>query len=397
MRVSVIMVAMCAAAGGSIASAASWAHARAHRFDDGAAVGEPAWPVGPWMKLATEPYPGKQDDIVFVSDEVGFYGNGKGLIYKTVDGGETWAKVFEKSGTFVRCLGFVDEKLGFAGNIGPGYFPGVTDETILYRTRDGGETWEAVENLDVPGLVRLCAIEVSRFPFINAGVMDHKTLIAAGGRVGGPAFLVLSDDLGETWRGIDLRPHGAMVLDVHFFTDKIGLVATSTSTDVQESRARIIRTEDGGATWTTVYESTRPFELTWKMSFPTRDVGYCTIQSYNPDPAASQRFVAKTTDGGRTWAELPLTDNHGVREFGIGFIDADVGFVGAAPHGFATTDGGATWERVDFGNAVNKIRILRHDDDGDGKVDRVRAFGIGVHVFRLDAKPAAAGGDTAVP
>lgn len=337
-----------------------------------------------WVPQSTEPYRGKQDDIVFISPEVGYYGNGAGKVFKTIDGGENWAVVLDKPGLFVRCLGFLDEDTGFIGNVGPGYFPGVEDETLMYRTDDGGASWKAVPGLDGSGLAGLCAIQVVRYPFIDAGVAGEKALIVAGGRVGGPAGLLMSSDQGETWEPIDLSAHGGMVLDVHFFTDRIGLVATSTSSDIQESRARIIRTEDGGATWQVVYESARPFELTWKFSFPTRQTGYCTVQSYNPDPAASQRFVAKTADGGRSWAEIPLVDDARVRAFGVGFIDERTGFVGAVPGGFLTTDGGATWSPAGFGPAVNKIRVLKIDDGTDVGPDRFVAFAIGVQVHRLD-------------
>ncbi len=350
-------------------------------------TGMPAgWSFGSWQKQPTESYRGKQDDIVFVTPEIGYYGNGQGRIYKTSDGGASWTRVLDRAGLFVRCLGFLDEKTGFAGNVGPGYFPGVEDETLLYRTDDGGATWAKVEGLDGTGVRGLCAIQVLRYPYINAGVPGEKTLIVAGGRVGGPAYLLLSDDLGGTWRTVDLREHGGMVLDVHFFTDRIGVVATSSSTDIQESHARILMTEDGGESWRTVYESERPFELTWKLSFPTRSVGYCTVQSYNPDPSASARFIAKTTDGGRTWTEIPLVDDASVRQFGVGFIDERTGFVGAMPHGFVTTDGGETWAKTDFGPAVNKIRVLPIDEDGDTRPERFAAFAIGVQVHRLDGE-----------
>ncbi|MCY2998283.1 MAG: alpha/beta fold hydrolase, partial [Planctomycetota bacterium] len=62
-----------------------------------------------WTKLTTEAYPGKQDDIFFIDSKIGFYGNGAGKIFRTTDGGETWHKVFEKKGTFVRCLAFTDD------------------------------------------------------------------------------------------------------------------------------------------------------------------------------------------------------------------------------------------------------------------------------------------------
>jgi len=336
----------------------------------------------PWRKLKTEAYPGKQDDIFFISPSIGWYVNGAGKIFKTTDGGETWVQKLHKPGTYFRCLAFVDEKIGFAGNIGPGYFPNVSDATPLYRTDDGGETWAAVTTIDGPPVVGLCAMEVLREKFVNAGNLDERVRIIAVGRVGGPTAMIYSDDLGKTWSQIDIKAQAAMAFDVHFFDRDHGIIAAASDTDVAQSHALIITTADGGKTWTKAYESSRPFELTWKIAFPTRDTGFVTVQSYNPDKAASQRVIAKTIDGGKSWSELPLIDDAKVREFGVAFIDERHGWVGAMPHGFQTLDGGATWTKVDFGNAVNKIRVLRADG-------QVHAFAIGVNVSKLtlpDAK-----------
>jgi hypothetical protein len=84
-----------------------------------------------WEKLTTETYRGKQDDIYFVNDRIGWYANGAGKIYKTSDGGSTWQKQLDQSGTYFRCLAFLDDNHGYAGNIGPGYFPNVSDSCPL--------------------------------------------------------------------------------------------------------------------------------------------------------------------------------------------------------------------------------------------------------------------------
>jgi photosystem II stability/assembly factor-like uncharacterized protein/dienelactone hydrolase len=349
-----------------------------------AAAAADAGKLPEWRILTTERYPGKQDDIFFVNPTTGWYVNGAGKIFKTIDGGETWAQKVNKPGTYFRCIAFVDEKVGFAGNIGPGYFPNVTDETPLYRTEDGGETWTPVTTIDGPKVVGLCALEVVREQFVNAGNLDIRVRIVGVGRVGGPVAMISSDDLGETWKQTDIKDHTAMAFDVHFFDQNHGVIAGATDTDVTQSRARIITTADGGKTWTTAYESSRPYELTWKISFPTRDVGYVTIQSYNPDPSASQRFVAKTTDGGKTWSEIPLIDDAKVRQFGVAFIDENRGWIGAMPNGFQTIDGGKTWNPTNFGNAVNKIRILRTPA-------QVNAYSIGVQVAKTSlAEPSPA-------
>ena len=345
------------------------------------AVAKPptALPVGAtWQKLQTEPYKGKQDDIHFTDADHGWYVNGAGKIFATADGGKTWTLQLEQPGTYFRTVGFIDAENGFAGNIGIDYFPGVTDTRPLYRTRDGGKTWGAVERLTGEQVKGLCAIDVLHNRFVNAGKLDTRVVIHAGGRVGGPATLLRSLDGGEHWKIIDMTPHTAMILDVKFFDAMNGVVFGASDSDVEKSHARIVRTQDGGVTWKTVYESKRPFEITWKGSFPSAKVGYATVQSYDPDPAVTQRYVVKTTDGGRSWKELPLVDDAKVREFGIGFRDERIGWIGTSTTGFQTVDGGKSWTPVEMGRAVNKIRVL---PTGTGFV----AYAIGVDVYKFDA------------
>ena len=332
-----------------------------------------------WQKLDAVAYRGKQDDIFFLTAKLGWYVNGGGKIYQTTDGGKTWIEKLSKPGTFFRTIGFVDEKLGFAGNVGVDQFPGVTDTTALYQTTDGGETWNAVNQIDGPVVKGLCAIDVVHTQFINSGVLDKRAVIYAGGRVGGPAYLMRSMDGGKTWKSQDLSVHTKMILDVKFFNENEGLVMGASDRDTAKSNAIIITTKDGGETWKRVYQSTRPYELTWKASFPTRNTGYVTIQSYNPDKTASQRYVAKTTDGGETWREIPLVDDHAVREFGVGFVDELTGWVGTLNGGYQTVDGGMTWVYVDMGRAVNKIRII---PDKESKLG-FAAYAIGVEVRKF--------------
>jgi photosystem II stability/assembly factor-like uncharacterized protein len=332
-----------------------------------------------WEKLTTVAFPGKQDDISFIDERIGWYGNGAGKIYRTGDGGATWAEQLSQKGTFVRTIGMVDAKRGFMGNVGTDYYPGVTDTNPLYETRDGGASWTVVprERISGPIVKGLCAIDVLKKQSIFQGTLQDRTIIHAAGRVGGPGFVMRSLDGGEKWTVLDLNHLVGPILDVKFFDENVGYVFAATSADVEKSNALILQTRDGGVTWKKVYQSTRPFELTWKASFPTREVGYVTIQNYNPDKAVSQRVVAKTTDGGNTWSEVALVDDHAVRQFGIAFATPLLGWVGTTTSGFQTTDGGQTWTRMNMGRAVNKIRLL---PTSDGLV----GYAIGVDVFKLN-------------
>lgn len=332
-------------------------------------------PAPAWRKLGTEPFRGKQDDISFVSPDLGWYGNGQGKLYRTADGGETWEKVWEQPGTFIRALGFVSAEVGFLGNVGTGYYPGVTDTKPLYVTRDGGRSWTAVEAQGIEAVAGICGIDILPRQTIYQGETRTTHVIHAAGRVGGPAAMLRSTDGGETWTTIDLSAFAGMILDVKFFSAEEGFLCAASSSDLAQANALILRTQDGGQTWDPVYRSTRPRENCWKMSWPTREVGYATVQSYAE--GATDRVVVKTTDGGKTWSELPLVSDAKAQEFGVGFVDEQRGWVGTAVSGFETRDGGKSWAPVEMGRAVNKVRIV-----GDGA--RTRAFAIGVDVHRLD-------------
>jgi photosystem II stability/assembly factor-like uncharacterized protein/pimeloyl-ACP methyl ester carboxylesterase len=332
-------------------------------------------PVKGWKKLKTERYPGKQDDITFINENEGWYVNGYGSIYHTKNGGETWEKQLEKKGTFFRCIAFVDSLVGFAGTVGTDYFPDVADTIPLYGTKDGGKTWRSVSYTGayVKGL---CAIDIVREQYINHGKTDYKIHIYGVGRVGSPANRMESHDGGLTWTSNSMNNDCKMLFDIKMFDKNNGIVCAASDEDLEKSNALILKTSDGGKTWKKVYQSNRPFEGTWKASFPTKELGYVTIQSYNPDPNVKQQRIAKTTDGGETWNEINLVEDAGAREFGIGFIDENHGFVGTMNSGYETKDGGKTWAKVNLGMACNKIRIYKN---ANGKT---YGYAIGVDVLK---------------
>ena len=333
--------------------------------------------TGPrWQKLKTDPYNGKQDDIFFIDEQRGWYVNGGGNIYKTTNGGTTWVKQFNKPGTFFRCIAFIDSLTGFAGNVGTDYFPNVQDTIPLYKTTDGGNSWTPV-SYKGPYVKGLCAIDIVKEQYINHGKIDYRYYIYGVGRVGSPANQLISLDGGKTFTSRSLDASCKMLFDIKMFNKLEGFACAATSEDIATSNALILYTKDGGKTWEKRYQSARPFETTWKVAFPTRDTGYVTIQNYNPDKTVSKQRVAKTVDGGKTWFELDLCDDHNAREFGIGFIDAQHGYVGTMTSGYETRDGGKSWTKVNLGRACNKIRIQR---DAEGKT---YGYAIGVEVMKL--------------
>jgi len=329
-----------------------------------------------WEILETEPYKGKQDDICFIDKNTGWYVNGFGKIYHTKDGGATWEKQLEQEGTFFRTIAFIDKHVGFVGTVGTEYFPNVTDSIPLYGTKDGGKTWKPVE-YSGPYVKGLCGIDIVKEEYTNQGKLDYKYHIYGVGRVGSPANMIVSHDSGETWKSKSMIEDCKMLYDIKMFNKNEGIVCAGSDETSAESNALILKTYDGGETWKKVYQSDRPYEGTWKASFPTDKVGYVTIQSYNQDPDVVQQRLAKTTDGGENWTEIELVKDNAARQYGVGFIDENHGYVGTYSIGYKTLNGGKTWSRYDLGAACNNIKIYK-DELGE-----TYGYAIGVNLFKL--------------
>ena len=78
-----------------------------------------------------------------------------------------------------------------------------------------------------------------------------------------------------------------------------------------------------------------------------------------------------------TWQEINLVEDAGARQFGIGFIDEQHGFVGTMNSGYETHDGGQNWMPMNLGRACNKIRLYK---SAHGKV---YGYAIGVDVMKF--------------
>ena len=316
----------------------------------------------------------KQDAIAFANPHLGLYGNGTGRIFRTEDGGEHWRLVWRHPGTYVRTLEFVDDRTAYMGNVGPGYFPNVTDRQPLYVTHDAGTTWAPVATPSGPPVTGLCALDVLK-------EQDKVIAIRAGGRVGGPATMMESFDAGATWRSRGMSASTGMILDIRFLDRTTGFIAGASQSDEEEAHARILKTTDGGATWRAVFDSPRPGDNTWKLAFPSPRIGYATIMSYKAPSPEARGYVVKTEDGGEHWRRLLVTRDHEWVPYGINFVSDTRGWVGGATGGFETADGGASWHRVPMGLAINKMRILPRPDGGK------TVFALGHDLYRLDITP----------
>jgi photosystem II stability/assembly factor-like uncharacterized protein len=309
--------------------------------------------TGSWRALPNAPVVpenGRFDDVFFINPTTGWITNvGEGKIYQTADGGQSWVEQLDAQRAFgyhvgFRCVGFANEQAGWTGNLN--FHNNPIPRRSLFETRDGGKTWTNISNrITGPDPAGVCGLWVV-----------NEQIIYGAGRWNGPPIFIKSIDGGNSWTSMDLRPMATGLVDVFFFNADSGLIVggkgVGSSLDEQRaSKAIILFTTDEGSTWKTVYESTTAGKWCWKISFPTRNIGYVATQGPTGDG-----IVLKTIDGGLTWEEKFV--GAGLGFSGIGFATSTKGWVGAFGT-YETSDGGNTWQEVaNVGRLINRFRIL---------------------------------------
>lgn len=215
--------------------------------------------------------------------EKGWMVNTRGEIWHTPDSGFSWLLQKKETAANFRSTTFRDERVGWAGTV---FTPG----KVLWETRDGGDTW-----IDISHRIE------GHLPGGICGMVAVSDDVAYGvGAFHGLPSVIKTNNGGITWVGTSVAQVAATLIDVHFFDELTGVATGGTGSNL-DGDAVVIRTEDGGQNWERVYRSTRgpsvSGEWGWKMSFPTPDVGYISVET-SDNPARLDAKVLKTTDSG---------------------------------------------------------------------------------------------------
>ncbi len=239
----------------------------------------------------------------------------------------------------------------------------------LWRTDDGGETFATSWDDQLPQSMGAVAVDSRGVVWAGTGEPDHG---------GGSAYygkgVYKSTDRGATWRNVGLTAGdtiGQIVIDPRD-DDRVFVAVMGALHDTAPTRG-LFMTENGGKTWTRVIApasaSTGVIDVSINQSNP--DIMLATswdkIRDEKSRLYGKNSFVYRSTDGGRTWANIhqpPLpqsTDVPGqsdaltyVGRMGVDFSDSDPNrayLISSAAGGnfngfFTSTDAGATWTPV---------------------------------------------------
>ncbi|MBN1577774.1 MAG: hypothetical protein JW913_14535 [Chitinispirillaceae bacterium] len=188
--------------------------------------------------------------------------NVDGVVYHTIDSGNTWVKKDIGSGDIIR-------KIVFYGN--RGYVVG--DSWLAYRTTDGGESWK---DMDVSPAADFVDVE---FPDSSHGWVIGSNMVET--------VIAQSADGGETWSAETL-PVSIRLYDI-CAPDSLTMYTIGNDT----GHAFIYYTLDGGKTWNGGTDSIPGSNHRW-IHFIDKNRGFVFTTT---------GIMYTTTDGGHTWPD----------------------------------------------------------------------------------------------
>lgn len=190
----------------------------------------------------------------------------------------------------------------------------------ILRTRDGGTTWERMNQLSV-----------------NAPNAMHMWSEQHGIVVGSSGSIYRSTDGFESYT-TSTGAYGTL-RSVMFANDTLGLIGTDAG--------RIYRTTDGGDSWTLTTSGIGSSYSITDLAMPSADIAYACAYGVG---------VIRSTDGGLTWQPSVAAVPTGSRA--MHFSDALTGvLVGNGGNIHRTSDGGATWVQANSGVTQTLLSI----------------------------------------
>ena len=254
---------------------------------------------------------------------------GYGNALRTVDGGQTWTSApaeLTNPDELIRDITFPNGgERGFAG----------TSSGKLLVSNDGGDSWSTVPQF----ASNQKAEDIEQITFSADGTFGIA-------KVG--VDLLTTSDRGTRWQRRK-GPDSSHIVGDYFI--QVKAEPAPRGAWMVSYLGLIVRTVDGGATWTE-REDLESLQL--------------TSLSFSPDGkhmwAASRKGVAHSSDGGSSWT---MQHSSTVEMQDITFHrDGQRGWaVGAEGQGILTNDGGKTWQSMDTASAQDLHRIA-FDQDG---------------------------------
>jgi len=241
--------------------------------------------------------------IAFVNTDTGYLFNSNSELFKTYDGGITWAMQ-------QRFPGAVAMDIKDSTGVISGY------SGVVYISTDNGITWQQKSTGFGDN-------------FLKIDIISRDTILLINPNAG---TIFKSTNRGNSWQVSGIA--NPNMIGVDFTQSNLGYISKYTG---------IFKTTDGGTTWQNIYPI-------------SSSAGVLVIKFFNSNYGLAYRefdTMLKTTDGGVTWTSAAVHDEI----FDIFFIDqTNIFAVGELGMVYRSTDGAQTWVNINPGP-----RIWAHD------------------------------------
>jgi photosystem II stability/assembly factor-like uncharacterized protein len=261
--------------------------------------------------IQTETINGVLKDIQFYNSQIGYTCGYGGTVYCTSDGGENWTRCGKGTTADLFDIDFTDENTGWTvGEYG----------TILH-TKDGGNIWE---KQNIPA-------ECDSIFFRAVDFLDSER-----GWIAGEKYILKTENGGNNWHmqlKVELEDASGRFCDIKFLDENIGF---SVGRESLYGSGMLYKTIDAGINWQRVDEGNLP--PLDEICFVDNDYGWI----------CGWGILLSTKDGGNSWYTEYFPEFLRYMQF----TDRDHGWISALDEGafYRTTDGGKTWTDIPYEN-----------------------------------------------
>ena len=212
-----------------------------------------------------------------------------GKVYRTTDGGQTWDDVTPPGteGLSLRDVEAQDADTAVVLSIGEG------EDSRVFRTTDGGATWsEAFRNAE-PAAFYNC---LDFYP-------DGRHGLAVSDPVDGKFRIIATDDGGASWEVLpsDGMPDSTGEFNFSASGDCLTIAGRTAWFGSGGSQARVFRSTDHGLTWTATDSTLRAGEAAGVFGLAFRAPHHGVAVGGDFDPAATDPDGSAYSRNGRSW------------------------------------------------------------------------------------------------
>jgi len=279
-----------------------------------------------------------------VNDSIAWLGGTAGTVGRSTNGGKTW--------TFTQVPGMekVDFRTLYAFDKRRAIIANAGSPAYIMLTQDGGATWKEVYKNEDPDAF-----------FDGVDFWNDNEGIIFGDPIKGRMLMLRTRDGGFTWEGIAGAPllrdgeasFAASGTGIRCVNSKEVIIATGGKT------SRLFLSNDKGQTWRVINAPILQGESTtgiFSVAFRNPKEGIIVGGDYKRDSLVTDH-IFYTLDGGRIWKK-PTAPTRGYREC-VEYIDSKI-VISSGPNGIdISRDSGVTWKPLSDERGYSVVRKAR--------------------------------------